>query len=214
MFTGIIEETGTVKSIVKQGASGKISIRSALDLKGVAVGDSIAVNGACLTVTGISGDVFEADVSEETLEVTTLSQLKAGAIVNIEKALTLNKPLGGHMVSGHVDGIGVVVSKADRSSGFMLGIDVPAELTAQMVKKGSIAVDGISLTIAELSGGSFKVAVILHTLKKTTLSEVKTGTRVNIETDVIAKYVEKYFMKDRPGVTEDYLAEHGFLRKK
>lgn len=213
MFTGIIEDVGTVKSIEKKGPFGKIVVQTALDLSSVQAGDSIAVNGSCLTVTELSGGGFAADISAETFEVTTLGELSPGARVNIEPALTLSRPLGGHMVSGHVDGVGTIRRKVDKGGSATLEVSCPASLMGQIVKKGSVAVDGISLTVAGLSQDGFTVAVIPHTLKKTTLPDKKEGARVNIETDVIGKYVEKYFASGKQSITEDFLSEHGFFRK-
>lgn len=213
MFTGIIEDVGTVKHIEKKGAFGRITVETALSLKELQEGDSIAVDGACLTAAGFSGNSFSADVSEETLSVTTLGELIAGSKVNIERALTLSRPLGGHLVSGHVDGVGHI-KKMARSGGYLdLDITVPPELLNQVVKKGSIAVDGISLTVAGLGTGSVRIAVIPHTLEKTTLLSKKEGSRVNIETDIIGKYVEKFFNKKESRITEDFLALHGFGKK-
>ena len=213
MFTGIIEAVGTVKSIEKKGLFGRIVVGCALDLSGIRVGDSIAVNGSCLTVTELSSGSFSADISAETFRVTTLGELSSGARVNIEPALTLSRPLGGHMVSGHVDGVGVIRKKVERGASANLEVSCPPELMGQIVKKGSVAVDGISLTVAELSSDGFMVAVIPHTLRKTTLPGKREGARVNIETDVIGKYVEKYFASGKQSITEDFLSEHGFFRK-
>ncbi|MFQ5736517.1 MAG: riboflavin synthase [Thermodesulfobacteriota bacterium] len=213
MFTGIIEDVGSVKSIEKKGPSGRIGIETTLDLSGIRTGDSIAVDGSCLTVTRVSKGSFMADLSDETLRVTTLGSLESGARVNIEPALTLSRPLGGHMVTGHVDGVGTIVRKARRGEAMDLEVSCPAELMGQIVKKGSVAVDGISLTVAELLPGGFRVAVIPHTMKRTTLPDKREGARVNIETDVIGKYVEKYFASGSKGITEDFLSEHGFFRR-
>jgi len=214
VFTGIIEATGAVKSVVKTGASGRISISAGLDLSSSAPGESMAVNGACLTLTHVSGKVFEADLSDETLSSTTLGSLRSGDRVNLECAMTLSKPLGGHLVTGHVDSVGEVSSR--RSSGGCIEFEfrVPARLMGAMVLKGSVAVDGVSLTVAGLLPDGFKVAVIPHTLEKTTLSALAPGSRVNVETDVIGKYVERWFEgREECGITEDMLAEHGFLIK-
>ncbi|MDP2690272.1 MAG: riboflavin synthase [Deltaproteobacteria bacterium] len=212
MFTGIIEDIGTVKSIEKKGAFGRIVIETALDLAGARVGDSISVDGSCLTVTGVSQGAFGADLSDETLRVTTLGSLKKGSRVNLEPALTLSRPLGGHLVTGHVDGVGTIKRKVLKGESMDLEVSCPKALMGQIVKKGSVAVDGISLTVAELMDDGFRVAVIPHTLKKTTLLAKKEGERVNIETDVIGKYVEKHFSSGRKGITGDFLSEHGFLK--
>ncbi len=215
MFTGIIEAIGRVKSVEKKGASGRIKITAALNPSRTSVGGSIAVDGACLTVVDIGKNEFSADVSEETFALTTLAEKKAGDEINLEPAMTLDKPLGGHLVTGHVDGIGTIVSRALKSGYLDMEIKIPAALMAQVVKKGSIAIDGISLTVADFSRDSLRIAVIPHTLEKTTLSSKKNGDRVNVETDVIGKYVERYFQRKQGGnVTEGFLAEHGFLARK
>ncbi len=235
MFTGIIEGRGTVKSVEKKGASGRISIEAPLDLKGLNTGDSIAVDGVCLTITSIegtarglggeghsvpgsgAGGVFTADLSVETLGTTTLGKRSAGDHVNIERPLTLAKPLGGHLVTGHIDAVGSVLNRVSRGDFIDFEFAVPRELSAHLVKKGSVAVDGISLTIAGLTPDGFRAALIPHTLKLTTLGSKVPGDHVNIETDIIAKYVERLLAGARgqggAGVTEDLLSEHGFLDK-
>lgn len=210
MFTGIIEDVGTVKSIEKRGRSGRITIETSLDLSSVKEGDSIAVEGACVTVVALGAATFTADLSEETLRVTTLGGLTSGCRVNLEPALTLGKPLGGHFVSGHIDGVGKVVSIAEKEGYIDMEVTVPMELSHQLVKKGSVAVDGISLTVADLTRNRFKVAVIPHTLKKTTLESKKTGSSVNIETDIIGKYVQRFLNAAETGLTKDFLVEQGF----
>ena len=214
MFTGIIEDIGRVKSVEKREAFGRIKIETSLDLNEVKTGGSISVNGVCLTVTVLSKGVFDADLSDETLRVTTIGTLKAGDKVNLERALTLSKPLGGHLVTGHVDGLGTVSSRTFRMDYMDFEVEVPAELMGQIVLKGSVAVDGISLTIAEVKPSGFRVAVIPQTLKETTLLLRREGSKVNIETDIIGKYVEKFFLAGRKKeITEDFLAEHGFFTK-
>ena len=216
MFTGIIEAVGKVKSIEKKGASGRIKVDASLDLTATSVGDSIAVSGACLTVVALTKTGFDADVSAETLGATTLGSLASGSYVNIERALTLSKPLGGHLVTGHVDGTGVIVSAVQTGAYVNIEVSCPPELMAQLVKKGSVALDGISLTVADLKRDAFTVAVIPHTLAKTTLNALKPGTKVNIETDVIGTYVLRYLDRGKGqggNITEGFLAEHGFLKK-
>jgi len=214
MFTGIIEDIGRVKFVEKREAFGRIKIETSLDLNEVKTGGSISVNGVCLTVTVLSKGVFDADLSDETLRVTTIGTLKAGDKVNLERALTLSKPLGGHLVTGHVDGLGTVSSRTFRMDYMDFEVEVPAELMGQIVLKGSVAVDGISLTIAEVKPSGFRVAVIPQTLKETTLLLRREGSKVNIETDIIGKYVEKFFLAGRKKeITEDFLAEHGFFTK-
>jgi riboflavin synthase len=231
MFTGIIEGRGTVKSVEKKGTSGKISIEVPFDLKSLKTGDSIAVDGVCLTITSIGeagglgggGGVFTADLSVETLGTTTLEGRSAGDHVNIERPLTLEKPLGGHLVTGHIDAVGSVLKLVSGGDFIDFEFAVPSELSAHLVKKGSVAVDGISLTIAGLIPDGFSVAVIPHTLKLTALGSKAPGDHVNIETDIIAKYVESFMAGARGhggsggptgrGVTEEVLSEHGFMDK-
>lgn len=223
MFTGIIEATGRVKSVEKKGLSGRITVETALDLTDVNEGDSINVDGVCLTVTGVLKEgrsqggrwAFKADISAETLRITTLGELRSGSSVNLEKSLTPRKPLGGHFVTGHVDGTGTIRRKVTSGEGVELEVSVPEALSRQLVKKGSVSVDGISLTVAELTEGGFRAAIIPHTLKVTTLVEKGEGGRVNIETDIIGKYVERFLSWPGKGeVTEDFLAEHGFISEK
>lgn len=214
MFTGIIEAVGMVKSIEKRGVSGRIKIDAPLDLTLISLGDSIAVSGACLTVVGISKRVFDADISEETLRMTSLGTLTPGSVVNIERALTLSKPLGGHIVSGHVDGAGTITAMTQKGACVDIEVNAPKELMAQMVKKGSVAIDGISLTCADMTEDRFTVAVIPHTVANTTLKTSQVGARVNIETDIIGKYVFRFLEKGgKRDITEGFLAEHGFLKR-
>ena len=226
MFTGIVDALGRVKAVEISGTSGKITVEPdepSFTMDGVAIGDSIAVSGVCLTVTAIGGGSFTADVSAETLKLTTLGRLSAGAVVNLEKALTLSKPLGGHLVSGHVDGIGTVKAKKVEGENVVFDISVDGSLAAQIVKKGSVAVDGISLTVAALTADGFTMAIVPHTMKATTLSDVSAGDKVNVETDMIGKYVQRYLDLEGGGkkqgvapsaLTESFLSEHGFINKK
>ncbi len=216
MFTGIIEDIGVVKSVEKQGVSGRIAVRSRLGLKKGAIGESIAVDGVCLTVAAVSGDVFVADLSQETLSRSTLGALKANDRVNLERAVTLNKPLGGHIVTGHIDGTAEIKAIAGGGgvSGVGLNVSAGADIMRYIVEKGPVAVDGISLTIASLDAGSFCVAVIPHTLEHTTLGCKKRGSKVNIEIDIIGKYVERFLTKKTvSNITEDYLKGQGFLKR-
>ncbi|MEE9613512.1 MAG: riboflavin synthase [Thermodesulfobacteriota bacterium] len=214
MFTGIIEAIGTVKTVEKKGTSGRITVETALDLGGVAVGDSIAVSGACLTVVALKGNTFSADVSDETLKLTTLGSAGPGERVNLELALTLSKPLGGHIVTGHVDCVGTVERKAEKGENLDIEVSVPREFLPQLVRKGSVAMDGISLTVAVLTDKGFRTVIIPHTIENTTLSEKRAGTKVNIETDIIGKYVERVLKGGGGGgknITEGFLKEHGFI---
>lgn len=214
MFTGIIEGIGKVKSVEKQGASGRMTVEAPALPEDLRLGDSVSVNGACLTVTGFSGNAFSADLSVETMEVTTLGSLKKNEPVNIEWALTLSKPLGGHLVTGHVDAIGAIEGISPAGEAVDVSISAPAGIISQLVRKGSVAIDGISLTVAEIGDGFFRIAVIPHTLQRTNLSTRKAGDRVNIETDLIGKYVEKFVSrKEKKEISEDFLAEHGFFKR-
>ena len=208
MFTGIIEETGRVKTVTNN----KITILAKTVLEGTQVGDSISVNGVCLTVTSFGSDYFEADVSPETLRVTALSELKTGSYVNLERAVQAGARLGGHIVSGHIDGVGR--GKFVRKNGdfYNIGIELPSELTKYVAKKGSIAVNGISLTVADIEENGVSIAVIPHTFENTNLKDFKVGDFVNIETDILAKYVEKFLSTDnnKSGISMEFLMQHGF----
>lgn len=217
MFTGIVEALGTVKSIEKGTEFGKIEVgvpSSFFTERAFELGESVAVEGACLTVTAFSEDSFTADISSETFSLTTLGALKPGVQVNLERALTLSTPIGGHLVTGHIDGVGLILSKGLMGSNIELEIKVPDELRSGLVFKGSIAVDGISLTIASVTKDGVRLALIPHTLANTTLEDKVIGSKVNLETDIIGKYVEnqvKGNIKDGR-VTESFLAEHGFMK--
>lgn len=208
MFTGIIEETGRVKTVTNN----KIAILAKTVLAGTKTGDSIAVNGVCLTVTNLGNDYFEADISPETIRVTALSELKIGSFVNLERAVQVGSRLGGHIVSGHIDGVGR--SKYIKHDGqfFSLTLEVSSELAKYIVQKGSIAVNGISLTVADIDGKDVTIAVIPHTFENTNLKTLKIGDFVNIETDILAKYVEKFLSTDnnKSGISMEFLVEHGF----
>lgn len=177
-------------------------------LDGTEIGDSVAVNGVCLTVTGLSADGFEADVSAETAALTTLVRLRPGSPANLERAARLGRPIGGHMVQGHVDGTGTITEVS--RGGLQVEAD-PETILAYCVVKGSIAVDGVSLTIAGLDAGSFRVALIPHTLENTNLGKVRPGDEVNLEVDIIAKYVKKFVGGGVSDINEAFLAEHGYI---
>ncbi len=213
MFTGIVDGVGKIKSIEKDGKSARITVQTGFDLEGVGIGGSVAVEGACLTVTAVESRGFSADISGETLLVTTLKDLRTGDHVNIEKPLTLSTPLGGHIVTGHIDGTGTIKGKKAINTGYVeISFTIPAELMSQVATKGSIAVDGISLTVSKTMEGGFNTVLIPHTLGKTTLSQKVSGDSVNIETDVIAKYVERSLKGCREkGVTVGLLRRHGFI---
>ncbi len=191
MFTGIIEELGKVRSVEERGENARIVIEARLVVQGSSQGDSIAVNGVCLTALDITSDSFAADVSKETLRRSTLGTLKPGAGVNLERSVTAEARLGGHIVQGHVDGRGQLLGIEDHGESWTVRFGYPADIARYLVFKGSIAVEGISLTIAALTGEYFEVAIIPKTWELTNLSQLKVGDPVNLEVDVIGKYVER-----------------------
>lgn len=193
MFTGLIETIGTIEEIEVLGEARKIRIRLADDeyLRDAQIGESIAVNGTCLTVTEYSQNSFAVDAVEETLRRTTLGKLKIGDRVNIERALKANARLGGHIVQGHVDGVGAIVNVREEGEGWWITFEPPFELMKHIVEKGSICIDGVSLTVANVAYSKFSVALIPHTREVTTAGEWEVGKAVNLEVDVIAKYVER-----------------------
>lgn len=191
MFTGIIEEKGKIKAIKRGAASSVLSIEGSVIFDDLKIGDSVAVNGVCLTATKIEGGAFEADVMHETLDRTGLGQLRPGSSVNLERAMAANGRFGGHIVSGHIDGQGVVKEIKKDDNAIWYYIQAPASIMRYIVEKGSIAIDGISLTVAKVTEDTFAVSIIPHTAAETTLSERKTGDKVNLENDIVGKYVEK-----------------------
>jgi len=220
MFTGIIEGLGTVREIRPdpRGAGKKLMIRSGFALDQTRIGDSIAINGACLTATAIHGTDFVVDVSDETLSTTTIGSLRSGDRVNMERALRLSSRLDGHLVSGHVDGVGKIERKLRLGNAIILSMRAPESLAGQMIPKGSIAVDGVSLTINACGQNSFEVSIIPHTAANTTLDFKDAGARVNIETDMIGKYVARFLSKGsgshgqtKTGFGMETLAKNGFL---
>jgi len=211
MFTGIIEGLGKVVRLTMKGADAVLEVEAAIDLQEVSLGDSIAVNGACLTVTSKTARTFTVDVSAESLSKTTLKTLQAGHQVNLEKSLRIGGFLGGHFVLGHVDGIGRILSKTQKSGSIIFAVEIPESLSRYIVEKGSVAIDGISLTVNKLEKGRFYVNIIPHTAGNTTLTGKKEADFVNIETDILGKYVEKLLQTPR-GIDKDFLAEHGFIK--
>ena len=216
MFTGIVEEVGTVRRV----GGGTLSIDAEEILTDVRLGDSIAVNGVCLTVTSFDKNHFEADVMPETVRRTSLAELRKGSLVNLERALTLASRLGGHIVSGHIDGVGTVAGLRQEGNALLLTVAAAPALLRGIVEKGSVALDGISLTVAAVTEETFTVSLIPHTREVTNLRAKRTGSRLNIETDIIGKYVEKLMTaKDtghaeaadgRSGITPELLARYGF----
>ncbi len=214
MFTGLIEAVGTLREMQRSASGGRVTVATGLPLADVKVGDSIAVNGACLTVTALGPGYFCADVSMETLERTTLGVLTAGAAVNLERALRLGDRLGGHLVTGHIDGIARITERVRQGNAWRISCRLDPSLARLLVAKGSVALDGISLTVNDVSDDSFTVMVIPHTLEQTTLARCQVGGRVNIETDLIGKYVARLLGTGRGGdgvITLDLLAKSGFL---
>lgn len=191
MFTGIVEELGQVTELVDLGDSVRLSVRGPLVVDGARQGDSIAVNGVCLTVVDATGEGFTADVMRETLDRSSLGALTPGARVNLERPMRLDGRLGGHLVQGHVDGTGVVVERSPSEHWDVVRVSLPADLARYVVRKGSITVDGVSLTVASVTGDSFTVSLIPTTLELTTLGRKQPGDPVNLEVDVLAKYVER-----------------------
>lgn len=200
MFTGIVEETGLVRSIMHSGKSVRLEIAAATVLEGTQVGDSICTNGVCLTVTALSEGAFAADVMPETVRRTSLADLKTGSEVNLERALTVQTRLGGHIVSGHIDGTGRIVRRVQEDNAVWLWVECAPELMRYIVEKGSVAVQGVSLTVAAVreDGRAFAVSLIPHTQGTTTLHQAKVGDTVNIENDIIAKYVERLLSPTAP----------------
>lgn len=214
MFTGIIEEMGTVLAITKNAQSAVLRIAAKTVTEDVKRGDSIAVNGVCLTVTSHRADEFTADVMHETLDRSSLGELHEGSKVNLERALRLDSRLGGHIVTGHIDGTGRIRRVRADANAIWYSIAADAAILNGIVEKGSVAVDGISLTVAKVTGQDFSVSVIPHTAAHTTLSGKKEGAVVNLETDCIGKYVAKLLGAGKNGagsISQEFLAEHGFL---
>lgn len=209
MFTGIIQGMGVVRRMTKKGEDAQFLIDASLEFGDVKIGDSVAVNGACLTVTAKSGHDFCADVSAETLARTNFRTLKAGDRVNLEKALRMSDLLSGHIVLGHVDGMGIIREKNIKSNSIIFGVEVEGALSRYVVEKGSITIDGISLTVNSYEKNRFYVNVIPHTAQVTTLGIRKVGDGVNIETDILGKYVEK-FLNPAKGIDLNFLKDHGF----
>lgn len=211
MFTGIVEEIGSIQEIKKGARQTVFSIKASKVLEDANIGDSIAVNGVCLTVTTLNGNAFTADVMNETLSRSSLGTLRSGSPVNLERAMPANGRFGGHIVSGHIDGTGRIASLSRDGNAVWFRITAEKKLLRYIVEKGSIAIDGISLTVAKLDGESFSVSIIPHTMGETVLGSKKAGDIVNLENDIIAKYVEKLMGHNEEGVTPSLLARNGFM---
>jgi riboflavin synthase len=210
MFTGIIQEIGKVKSLIKKGSNLTMSISSEKIIKKLEIGSSISINGACQTVIELGPDYFSVDTIEESLQRTNLGELKIGSSVNLEPPLTPSSLLDGHLVQGHVDCVGIINKIAPGAGSTVFVISFPEEYKKYVVEKGSIAIDGISLTVVETSSNTFEVAIIPHTLENTILNDKKINNKVNLEFDIIAKYIERMTQPDKSKITIDFLKEHGF----
>ena len=215
MFTGIIEELGTVERVTRGRVSAVIAIRAEHILSDLKIGDSVAVNGVCLTATGLTGHGFTADVMHETLDRSALAGLGPGSRVNLERAMAANGRFGGHIVAGHVDGVGTIAAIEKDDNAIWFTITAPAQVLRYVVEKGSIAIDGISLTVARVETDRFAVSVIPHTAAVTLLGQRRTGDRVNLESDLVGKYVERLLRpapdeKGQSRLTMEFLTQHGF----
>lgn len=216
MFTGIVEEIGSIREIKPGASSMKIKISCRKVLEKTEIGDSIAVNGICLTVTSLETNAFTADVMAETMRRSSLNSLSVGNKVNLERAMAADGRFGGHIVSGHIDGTGTIASMTPEDNAVWVEIETPPQILRYIVQKGSIAIDGISLTVAKLTEHSFSVSLIPHTGEQTTLLSNKPGDLVNLENDIIGKYVERFLTVSEDGATTqskidmNFLAEHGF----
>lgn len=217
MFTGLVEELGFVQAMARGSKSVRLTISAAKVLSDVKLGDSIAVNGTCLTVVAVSASSFTADVMPETVDRTVLAKLKNGDRVNLERTLAVGDRLGGHIVTGHIDGVGVIKEKRRCDNALIIAIEAPDTVMKYIVEKGSVAIDGISLTVVSHTESAFTVSLIPHTAAVTTLGFKEAGDTVNLETDIIGKYVEKMLYREHPkeageqkGITMDFLTHHGF----
>ncbi|WP_041524107.1 riboflavin synthase [Gilvimarinus agarilyticus] len=218
MFTGIIEAIGEVVELTPKNGDISLRVRTGkLDLSDVALGDSIATNGVCLTVVDLPGDGFRADVSRESLSLTTIGQWRAGQPVNLEKALTPTTRLGGHIVSAHVDGVGEVVSRVSDARSERFRLRAPAELARYIAHKGSVTIDGTSLTVNKVEGAEFELNIVPHTLAETIMGHYGPGTKINLEVDVLARYLERLLQGDKAAATDsditlEFLTKNGFNR--
>jgi len=213
MFTGIIEDQGTIKKIMRQGTAARMTIESRFPSQEISLGDSIAVDGACLTVTEINGSLFTVDLSPETLQRTTLGARRERDSVNLERALRLSDRLGGHLVTGHIDGIAAIKALTPNANAIEISFSAPQLIMRYLVERGSVAIDGISLTVNQCTAYGFSVMAIPFTSSHTTLNRKKAGDPVNIETDIMGKYIEKFLVKRGAAdgtVTEDLLHKYNF----
>ena len=210
MFTGIVEETGSIRRVAPDARAGSMVIAARTVLEGTRVGDSIAVNGVCLTVTQLGDDEFSADVMPATLRATALGQLRAGDLVNLERAMPADGRFGGHVVSGHIDGTGCIVEVRPEQNAHLITVEAPQHVMDLIVEKGSITIDGVSLTVASAQRTRFTVSIIPHTATETTLLKKRAGDLVNLENDIVGKYVQKLLASKEGGITLEYLQENGF----
>lgn len=209
MFTGIIEEIGTVANIERGAKSSRITISAERIFDDLKIGDSVSVNGMCATAAEISGNTFTADIMAESMRRTNLGDLKKGSRVNLERAMQLNGRFGGHIVSGHIDGTGVIISQRREDNAVWLTVGAPENIMRYIIEKGSVAIDGVSLTVASVYSDAFAVSLIPHTAGETTLLSKRTGEKVNLECDIVGKYIERFTPSQR-GITLDFLKENGF----
>jgi len=216
MFTGIVKAKGRIRSLKEQAGDLRMSVEAeGLDWASFAVGESISVNGVCLTATALHRDGFDADVSVETMNVTALGKLRTGSAVNLEPSVSLGERLGGHLVSGHIDCVGAVVARESDARSVRLTIEVPNKYGRYLAKKGSVCVDGVSLTINEVSAQAFEVNIIPHTADETIIGDYAVGSAVNIEVDLLARYIERLLERDDDaeadtGISKDFLKAHGY----
>lgn len=213
MFTGIVEEVGSVKQVISGSNSGEIRIAASKVLEGTKIGDSIAVNGVCLTVTSMDNGGFSADVMPETLRRTNLGYLKSGSPVDLERAMAADGRFGGHIVSGHIDGVGTILEMKQEENAVWVRIGAASQIIGLIIEKGSITIDGISLTVAKLGEKDFQVSIIPHTASETILLKKKPGDIVNLENDILGKYVKRLLGINKPKeskVTMEFLADNGF----
>ncbi len=213
MFTGIVEAIGTIRSVTRRGGGAEVAVELGETASGLELGESVSVSGSCLTVTKVSGSVASFDCVAETMSRTKIGDLKPGSKVNIERALQTGARLGGHFVTGHIDGIGSVSRVSASGEGKVLEVSAPPEVLDYIVEKGSVALDGASLTIASVAEGGFSVVLVPFTLEHTTLGALSAGDKLNIEGDLLGKYVRKFLTgrRDEGGMSEGFLAEHGFI---
>ena len=211
MFTGIIKAKGSITAMQKQGGDVRMTVSSdGLPWSNFEIGESISVNGVCLTAVALHDNGFDTDVSVETLDVTALGDLTTGSDVNLEPALGVGERLGGHLVSGHVDCVGSVTSRSADARSIRFAIEIPAEYSRYIAKKGSVCVDGVSLTINEVSGNTFESNIIPHTADTTIIDGYAVGTAVNVEVDMLARYIERLLGKDDDGISLEFLKAHGY----